>query len=211
MEICFLTYEEGISGGICNKVHSYAEANNKYMKNYDKNKESSFLMYVDANNLYGWTMSKKLPVDGFKWVDDLSMFTEDFIKSYDEESDVGYLLVVDIEYPKTLHMLHSDLPFLPEKTKINKCAKLVCNLNDKENYSIHTVALKQALNHVLVFKRVHSVISFRQEAWLKPYIDLNTELKKMQKMNLKKTFTSSRLTLYMVKLCKMIENIEILN
>ena len=80
----FLTYEQGIRSGICNKVHSYAEANNKYMKNYDKNKESSFLMYVDANNLHGWAMSKKLPVDGFKWVDDLSMFTEDFIKSYDE-------------------------------------------------------------------------------------------------------------------------------
>ena len=103
-ENMFLTYEEGIRGGICNKVHSYAEANNKYMKNYDKNKETSFLMYVDANNLYGWAMTKKLPADGFKWVDDLSMFTEDFIKSYDEEGDVGYLLVVDIEYPKTLRM-----------------------------------------------------------------------------------------------------------
>ena len=74
-------YEKGICGGICNEVHSYAEANNKYMKNY-KNKESSFLMYVDANNLYGWAMSKKLPVDEFKWVDDLAMFIEDFIKSY---------------------------------------------------------------------------------------------------------------------------------
>ena len=89
----FLTYEQGIRGGICNKEHSYAEPNNKYMKNYDKNKESLFLMYVDANNLYGWAMSKKLPVDGFKWVDDLSMFTEGFIKSYDEEGDVRYLLV----------------------------------------------------------------------------------------------------------------------
>ena len=93
----FLTFEEGIHDGICNKVHIYAEANNKYMKNYDENKESSFLIYVDANNLYGWTMTKKLPVDGLKWVDDLSMFTEDFIKSYDEESDVSYLPVVDIE------------------------------------------------------------------------------------------------------------------
>ena len=88
----FLIYEQGIRGGICDKVHSYAEANNKYMKNYDKNKESSFLMYVDANNLYGWAMSKKLPVDGFKLVDDLSMFTGDFTKSYDEEGNAGYLL-----------------------------------------------------------------------------------------------------------------------
>ena len=110
-ENMFLTYERGIRGGICNKVHIYPEANNKYMKNYDKNKESSFLMYVDTNNLYGWAMSKKLHVDIFKWVDDISMFTEDFIKSYDEEGDVGYLLVVDIEYLKTLCMLHSDLPF----------------------------------------------------------------------------------------------------
>ena len=159
------------------------------MKNYDKNKESSFLIYVDANNLYGWTMTKKLQVGSFKWVDDLSMFTEDFIKSYDEEGDVGYLLVVDVEYSKTLHMLHSDLPFLPEKIKINKCPKLVCNLNDKENYLIHIAALKQALNYGLVLKKVHSAINFRQEAWLKPYIDLNTELRK-ELMNLKKTFTS---------------------
>ena len=149
----FLTYEEGIRGGICNKVHSYAEANNKYMKNYDKNKESSFLMYVDANNLYGWAMSKKLPVDGFKWVDDLSMFTEDFIKSYDEEGDVGYLLVVDVEYSIKVRMSYKYLPFLPEKMKINKCHKLVCNLNDKENYSIHIAALKQPLNHGLVLKK----------------------------------------------------------
>ena len=184
----FLTYEEGIRGGICNKVHTYAEANNKYMKNYDKNKESSFLMYVDANNLYDWAMSKKLPVDGFKWVDDLSMFTEDFTKNYDEEGDVGYLLAVDIEYPKTLCMLHSDLPFLPEKMKINKCPKLVCNVTDKENSSIHVVALKQALNHGLKLIRVHSGIKFRQEAWLKPYIDLNTELRKNAKNEFEKDF-----------------------
>ena len=158
------------------------------MKNYDKNKESLFLMYVDANNLYGWAMSKRLPVDEFKWVDDLSMFTEDFIKSYDEEGDAGYLLVVDIEYPKTLRMLHSDLPFLPEKMKINIYPKLVCNVTDKENYSIHIVALKQALNHGLKLIRVHSGISVRQEAWLKPYIDLNTELRKNAKKEFEKDF-----------------------
>ena len=186
----FLTYEKGIRGGICNKVYSYVEANNKYMKNYDKNKELSFLMYLDANNLYGWAMSKKLPIDGFKWVDDLSMFTEDFIKNYDEEGDVGYLLVVDIQYPKTFRILHSDLPFLPDRMKVNKVNKLVCNVTDKENYSIHIAVLKQALNHGLKVVRIHSVTSFRQQAWLKPYIDLNTELRKMQKMNLKKTFTS---------------------
>ena len=134
----FLTYIKGIRGGICNKVYRYAEANNKYMKNYDKIKESSFLMYVDANNLYGWAMSKKLPVDGFKWVDDLSIFTEDFIKSYDEEGDVGYLLVVDIEYQITLRMLHSDLPFLLDRMKVNKVKKLVCNVTDKKHYLLNS-------------------------------------------------------------------------
>ena len=186
-ENMFLTYEEGIRGGICNKVHSYVEAN-KYMKNYDKNKKSSFLMYVDANNLYGWAMSKKLPVDGFKRVDDLSMFNEDFIKSYDEKGDVGYLLVVAIEYPKTLRILHSDLPFLPDRMKVNEVKKLVCNVTDKENYSIHIVALKQALNHGLKLIRVHSNISFRQEAWLKPYIDLNAELRKNASNEFEKDF-----------------------
>ena len=183
-----MMFEKGIRGGMCQATYRYAKANNKYMKNYDKNKESSFLMYVDANNLYGWAMSKKLPVDGFKWIDDLTMFTEDFIKSYDEESDIGYMLVVDVEYPKNLHVLHSDLPFLPERMKINKCSKLVCNLNNKENYSVHILALKQALNHELKLTKVHSVIEFRQEAWLKPYIDLNTDLRKDAKNEFEKDF-----------------------
>ena len=98
------------------------------------------------------------------------MFTEDFIKSYDEEGDVGYLFVVDIEYPKALRMLHSDLPFLPDRMKVNKVKKLICKVTDKENYSIHIVALKQAFNHGLKLIRVHSAISFRQAAWLKPYM-----------------------------------------
>ena len=134
----------------------------------------------------GRAMSQKLPVDNFKWIDDLSIFTEDFIKNYDEEDDTGYLFVVDAEYPKYLHKLHSDLPFLPERMKINNCTKLVCNLNDKENYPVHILALKQALNHGLKFKKVHSVTEFRQEYWLKPYIDLNTE--KMQKTILKRIY-----------------------
>ena len=166
----------------------YAKANNKYMKNHDKNKESSFLIYDDANNLYGWSMCKKLPVADFKWVDDLSIFTEDFIKNYDEDGDIGYLFVVDIEYPRNLHKLHSDLPFLPERMKINKCTKLVCNLYDKENYLVHTLALKQALNHRLKLKKVHRVAEFRQEHWLKQYIDMNTELKTNAKNGFEKDF-----------------------
>ena len=103
------------------------------MKNYDKNKESVFLKYLDANNLYRWALCKKLPVSDFKLVDDLSIFTEDYIKNYDEESDIGYFFVVDVEYPKNLHKLNSDLPFLPERMKINKCDKLICNVQYEEN------------------------------------------------------------------------------
>ena len=116
------------------------------------------------------------------------MFTEDFYKSYDEESDIGYLFVVYVEYPKNLHMSHSDLPFLPDRMKVNNVNKLVCNLNDKENYSVHILTLKQALNHDLKLKRVHSVIEFRQECWLKPYIDLNTDLRKDAGNDLEKDF-----------------------
>ena len=160
------------------------------MKNYDKNMESSYLEYLDANNLYGWAMSQKLPVDNFKWIakDDISKFDENFIKNYDENSDKGYILEVDAEYPENIHKLHSDLPFLPEKTKINKCSKLTCTVLNKGNYVIHIRALKQALNHVLILKKVHKVIEFNQEAWLKPYIDMNTELRKEAKNDFEKDF-----------------------
>ena len=149
---------------MCNAIYRYAKANNKYMKNFDENILSTYLEYLDANNLYGWTMCKKLPVSNFTWVEDLSIFTESFIKNYDENSDTGYILEVDVEYPENLHKLHRDLPFLPERIKINKCSKLVCTLYDKENYVIHIEALKQALNHGLVLKKVHWVIKFYQEA-----------------------------------------------
>ena len=183
-----MMFEEGTRGGMCQASYRYAKANNKYMKNYDKNKESSFLIYDDANNLYGWAMCKKLPVGDFKWVDDLSIFTEDFIKNYDEDSDRGYNLEVHVEYPKNLHKLHSDLPFLPERMKINKCTKLVCSIENKENYVVHIRALKQALNHGLKLTQVHRIIQFDQKAWLKPYIDMNTELRKHAKNDFEKDF-----------------------
>ena len=127
-----LMIEKGIRGGIYHSVYRLAKASNKYMKIYDKNNESSYIIYMDANNLYGYAMSKKLPVDGFEWVEDLSTIDEDFVKNYDEDSDVGYFIEADVEYPKKLHTLHSDLPFLPERMKVNKCEKPICNLYDKK-------------------------------------------------------------------------------
>ena len=117
------------------------------------------------------------------------MFTEEFIKSYDEDSDKGYILDVDVEkYPEKLHSMHSDLPFLPERMKINKCEKLVCNICNKENYIIHMSSSRQALNHELKLKKVHKVIEFEREAWLKPYIVMNTELRMQAKNDFEKDF-----------------------
>ena len=128
-----LMVEEGIRGGICHSIHRHAKANNKYMKNYDKNEEFSYIQYLDANYLYGWAMSQKLPVNGFKWIEDTSEINEEFTKNYDENSDKGYILEVNVKYPKKVHNLNSDLPFLPKRMKIDKCKKLVCNLSNKRN------------------------------------------------------------------------------
>ena len=123
-----LMIEKGIRGGICQATHRYAKANNKYMKNYDKNNE-----YLDANNLYGWAMSQKLPVKGFKWVKKkkLSKLNEVFIKKYNEDRNKGYFLEVDIDYLKNLFDSHKDLPFLPERKKVGKVEKLICSIEDK--------------------------------------------------------------------------------
>ena len=118
----------------------------------------------------------------------ISKFNEDFIKNYDEDSDKGYLFNVNIEYPKTLRKSHSDLPLLFERMKINKCSKLVCNFYDKNNYVAHIRSLKHALNHGLILKKVHNVIQFNQEAWLKECIDMNTELRKQAKNDFEKDF-----------------------
>ena len=157
--------EEGIRGGMCQSTHKYSKANNKYMKNYDKKTELSYLTYLDANNSYGWAMSQKLPVNGFMWYNDyLSDFNEDFIKNYGENSDEGYFLEVDIELPKKLWSSHKELPFLPERKKLGKVEKHVCSIEDKEKYVIHIRALKQALNNGIKLKTVHRVIKFQQKA-----------------------------------------------
>ena len=135
-------------------------------------------------------MSQKVPTKGFKWVKQkkLSKFNEHFIKKYDEDSSKGYFLEVDIDYSKELFNLHKDLPFLPERKKVEKVEKLICSIEDKKKYVIHIIALKQALNHGLMLKKVHGLIQFKQKAWLKAYIDMNTELRKNAKNEFEKNF-----------------------
>ena len=140
-------------------------------------------------------MSQKLPVNGFKWVKKLPKFVERFIKNYYENSDKGY--------PKYLFNgvalsgaalngialnLHMDLPFLPERNKIKKFNKLVCNISDKKSYVVFIRALKQALNQGVILKKVHRVIPFNLEAWFEPYIDMNTKLKTEAKNDFEKEF-----------------------
>ena len=125
---------------------------------YDKNKELSYLQHWDVNNLYGFAMSQKLPLNNFEWIEYTSQFNEGFIKNYKEESDKGYFLKVDTQYLQKLHELHNDLSFLPERMKIEKIEKLVPNLHDKNEYDIHIRNLNQSLNHGLVLKKVCRVI-----------------------------------------------------
>ena len=180
--------EEGIRGGICHAIQRYAKANNKYMKDYDNKKKSSYIQYLDANILYGKAMTEKLLVRGFKWVNDISEINEKFIKSYNKNSDKGYILEVDVDYPSKLQNLHSDLPFLPERMVINNTKKLVCSLNDKKNYVVHINVLKQILDRGLKLRKVHRVTEFDQEAWLKEYIDVNTELRQKATNDFEKDF-----------------------
>ena len=128
-----LMVEKMIRVGIWQAIHRHDKANNKYMENYNKDIISSYLMYLDANNLYGWAMSQKLPVNGFKWVKILSRFNERFIKNYNENSDIGYFLEVDIDYPKELFNLHKDLPFLPERKKLINAKNLFVVQKTKKN------------------------------------------------------------------------------
>ncbi|XP_057312288.1 uncharacterized protein LOC130653795 [Hydractinia symbiolongicarpus] len=174
----FLFMERGIRGGLCQAVYRHAKANNKYMgARYKVDEEDSYLQYLDANNLYGWAMIQKLPTGMFKWVD-ASKFTAKLIsKLAAENGEEGYFLEVDVIYPKDLHDTHNDLPFMPERKEINGVEKLTPCLSDRKNYVIHIRALDQALKHGLVPEKVHRVLRFKQRAWLKSYIDFNTDLR----------------------------------
>ena len=148
--------------------------NNKYMGDkFHPNEDTTYLQYLDANNLYGWAMSQPLPTGGFKWTD---VYPNE-ISELATRTDKCYVLEVDVSYPKDLHYSHNDLPFMCERMEINGVEKLVPNLRDKKNYVIHIQALNQVLQHGLRLDRIHRAIEFDQSPWLKTYIDFNTQLK----------------------------------
>ena len=181
----FLMFEQGIRGGITQAVHKYASANNKYMGDkFDPNEDTTYLQYLDANNLYGWAMSQPLPAGGFKWVD----VTPNEISELATRTDKGYVLEVDVSYPCELRNPYNDLPFMCERMEINGVEKLVPKLRDKKSYVIHIQALNQALQHGLRLDRIHRVIEFNQSPWLKTCIDFNTQLRTAATNNFKKNF-----------------------
>ena len=179
--------EKGIRRGICQAIIPNIKGNNKYINNYDKRITSSYLQYLDANNLYGWTMCKKLPNAEFNWVDP-DAYDEDMIKHYNDNDDYGAILEVDVEYPVMAKIRHQDLGFLPEKRKINGVNKLLTTLEDKDSYATHISTLKKALNHGSKLKKVHRATEFRQKAWMKPYIMKYADLRNNAKNEFEKNF-----------------------
>ena len=180
-----LMFERGIRGGITQVVRKYVSANHKYMGDkFNPNEDTTYLQYLDANNLYDLAMSQPLPTGGFKWVD----VNPNEISELATRTDKGYILEVDVSYPKELHNPHNDLPFMCERMEINGVEKLVPNLRDKKNYVIHIQALNQVLQHGLILDRIHPAIEFDQSPWLKTRIDFNTQLRMAATNDFEKDF-----------------------
>ncbi|XP_026830520.1 uncharacterized protein LOC113563293 [Ooceraea biroi] len=177
--------ERGIRGGLSQCSHRYAQANNKYMQSYDPSKPSSYLMYFDVNNLYGWAMCQPLPYANFRWVDDTSNFNMIVVTP---DSPKGYVLEVDLEYPRHLHDAHADLPFCPTRDKPpgKWQDKLLTILCDKKRYVIHYRNLQQCTRHGLRVTKIHRVLEYAQSPWLREYIELNTRFRAAAKNDFEK-------------------------
>ena len=199
----YLFVEKGLRGGISMVSHRHVQANNPQMENYDPNQPNSYLMYLDSNNLYGWAMSQPMPTRGFEWVN----YTDQILET-PVNSGHGYILEVDLEYPAALHREHNDYPLAPEKLKVEKhwmspyqqklikelnvsgveVEKLVPNLLPKTRYVLHYRNLQLYLQLGLKLTKVHKVLQFNQSAWMAPYIEKNTELRKLAQNEFQKDF-----------------------
>ena len=193
-----LFIEKGLRGGISTITNRYARANNPYLPDFDPSKPSTYIAYMDANNLYGYAMSQALPTHDFRWIEpiDVTMVPDD--------AKEGYILEVDLAYPENLHDLHSDYPLAPESIVIDSSmlspycqdihtggasvAKLVPNLLPKTRYVVHYRNLKQYLSLGMVLTKIHRVMAFQQSPWMKSYIDFNTDKRKEAENDFEKDF-----------------------
>ena len=184
-----LMIEKGIRGGISIISNRYGKANNKYMKDFYEKELSKYLMYLDANNLYGWAMSQKLPIHSFEWMTDKEIKNLFKIQVVQFWERTPCILEVDLTYPEELHDLHNDYPLCPERVECDKgVKKLIPNLRDKNNYVVHYKTLMQYLNLGMELKKIHRGIKFVECDFLKPYIDMNTNLRTQAKNNFEKDF-----------------------
>lgn len=202
-----LFVERGLRGGISTITKRHAKANNTYLDEYDTEQASTYIIYLDANNLYGWAMSQSLPTHDFEWLTAEDLLNLD-VSSIPDDGDQGYILEVDLEYPHHLHDYHNDYPLAPESFEIQPemlspyqqalltdlgmkttgCNKLVPNLYDKKNYVVHYRNLQMYLSMGLQLTKVHRVLKFQQSPWLKPYIDFNTSMRKQANNEFEKDF-----------------------
>jgi hypothetical protein len=197
-----LFIEKGMRGGISMVSKRHAKANNPHIADYDPDNDDSYIMYLDANNLYGHSMSQPLPIGGFKWLTN----KEINCKLPPLQKGKGRIYEVDLEYPKHLHKLHNDYPLAPEKLAVKlewlsnyqnelldnngmlNVEKLVPNLMDKKKYVVHYKNLRLYKQLGMKVKKVYRVLEFDEKPWMKPYIHLNTELRKKAKFSFEKDF-----------------------
>ena len=200
----FLFIEKGMRGGISYIANRYGKANNKYMQKYNPEEATKYIMYLDANNLYGWAMSQYLPTGGFEWLTE----EEVDLSKFDDESKKGLILEVDLEYPEELHDFHNDYPLAAEKIKVTEdmlspycrkiaekfkvkvglVEKLVPTLSNKERYVLHYHNLQLYMSLGLKLTKIHRALKFNQSPWLKPYIDFNTKKRAEAKNSFEKDF-----------------------
>ena len=190
-----MMFERGIRGGMTHIARRYAEANNKYMTNYNPDKPSTFIQYLDANKLYGWAMSQSLPINGFKWIKDITKDTlmsildkANYSMINPKKGDKGYIFEVDLEYPSELWDTHNDYPLAPERLNVNGVEKLISHFKPPKNYVIHYRNLRQCLEMGLRVTAVHRGLIFNLSPWTEPYIRKNTELKKTAANSFEKDF-----------------------